>query len=78
MYEDAETFFRKAIALGPNLIEAWYELGRALWLAGRQEDARQVWTDGHKANKFNPWGKRCRELLDVVAAGGEIPRHSSD
>ncbi len=76
MYEDAETFFRKALALGPNLIEAYYELGRALWFAGRPEEARQAWTDGHKANKFNPWGKRCRELLDLAAAGGEIPRHS--
>jgi tetratricopeptide (TPR) repeat protein len=78
MYEDAETFFRKALALGPNLIEAYYELGRSLWFAGRQDDARQVWNDGHKANKFNPWGKRCRELLDLAAAGGDIPRHASD
>jgi tetratricopeptide (TPR) repeat protein len=78
MYEDAETFFRKALALGPNLIEAYYELGRSLWFAGRKDDARQVWNDGHKANKFNPWGKRCRELLDLAAAGGDIPRHSSD
>ncbi|HEX5003732.1 MAG TPA: tetratricopeptide repeat protein [Gemmatimonadales bacterium] len=76
MYEDAEAFFRKALALGPNLIEAYFELGRALWFAGRQAEARQVWTDGHKANKFNPWGKRCRELLDLAAAGGELPRHA--
>jgi tetratricopeptide (TPR) repeat protein len=76
MYEDAEAFFRKALSLGPNLIEAYYELGRALWFAGRKDDARQMWTDGHKANKFNPWGKRCRELLDLAAAGGEIPRRS--
>jgi tetratricopeptide (TPR) repeat protein len=77
MYEDAEAFFRKALALGPNLIEAYFELGRSLWLVGRQDDARQVWTDGYKANKFNPWGKRCRELLDHVAAGGDVPRRSS-
>lgn len=75
MYEDAEAFFRKALALGPNLIEAYFELGRALWFMGRQDDARETWTAGHKANKFNPWGKRCRELLDLAAAGGEIPRH---
>jgi tetratricopeptide (TPR) repeat protein len=77
MYEDAEAFFRKALALGPNLIEAYFELGRSLWLVGRQDDARQVWTDGYKANKFNPWGKRCRELLDHAAAGGDVPRRSS-
>ncbi len=35
MYEDAQTFFRKTLALGPNLIEAYFELGRALWFAGR-------------------------------------------
>ena len=34
MYEDAQTFFRKTLALGPNLIEAYFELGRALWFAG--------------------------------------------
>lgn len=77
MYEDAEAFFRKALALGPNLIEAYFELGRSLWFVGRTDEARQVWTDGHKANKFNPWGKRCRELLDHAVAGGEIPRRSS-
>lgn len=76
MYEDADAFFRKALALGPNLIEAYYELGRALWFMGRKDDAKQVWADGHKANKFNPWGKRCRELLDLAAAGGDIPRRS--
>ena len=28
MFEDAQTFFQKTLALGPNLIEAYYELGR--------------------------------------------------
>jgi tetratricopeptide (TPR) repeat protein len=74
MYEDAQTFFRKTLALGPNLIEAWYELGRALWFAGEREAARQSWADGHKANKFNPWAKRCKEMLDLTAAGGDVPR----
>jgi tetratricopeptide (TPR) repeat protein len=74
MYEDAQTFFRKTLALGPNLIEAYFELGRALWFAGQRDAARQSWADGHKANKFNPWAKRCKEMLDLVAAGGEVPR----
>jgi tetratricopeptide (TPR) repeat protein len=74
MYEDAQTFFRKTLALGPNLIEAWFELGRALWFAGEREAARQSWADGHKANKFNPWARRCKEMLDLTAAGGEVPR----
>jgi len=29
MYEDAQTFFQKTLKLGPNLIEAYYELGRS-------------------------------------------------
>ncbi len=74
MYEDAETFFRKTIQLGPNLIEAYYELGRTLWFAGRPEEAKQVWQEGYQANRFNPWGKRCQETLELVAQGGEPPR----
>jgi tetratricopeptide (TPR) repeat protein len=74
MYEDAQTFFRKTLKLGPNLIEAYFELGRALWLGGEREEAVKVWTDGYKANKFNPWAKRCQEMLEVASAGGEVPR----
>ena len=39
MYEDAQTFFRKTLTLGPNLIEAYFELGRALWFAGERDGA---------------------------------------
>jgi tetratricopeptide (TPR) repeat protein len=74
MYEDAQTFLRKTLKLGPNLIEAYFELGRALWLGGEREEAVQVWTQGYKANKFNPWAKRCQEMLEVASAGGEVPR----
>jgi tetratricopeptide (TPR) repeat protein len=74
MFEDAQTFFRKTLTLGPNLVEAYFELGRALWFAGDRDGARLSWADGHKANKFNPWAKRCKEMLDLVAAGGEVPR----
>jgi tetratricopeptide (TPR) repeat protein len=74
MYEDAQTFFRKTLKLGPNLIEAYFELGRALWFAGVRDQAMQTWSEGHKANKFNPWAKRCKEMLDLAAAGGEVPR----
>ena len=71
MFEDAQTFFQKTIALGPNLIEAYYELGRAYWFNGQQDEARQAWRDGYAANKFNPWGKRCAEAVSTVEAGGE-------
>jgi len=74
MYEDAQTFFQKTLKLGPNLIEAYYELGRSHWFAGELEQAKRVWDEGFKANKFNPWGKKCQEMLDLVAQGQEPPR----
>ncbi len=70
MYEDAQTFFRKTLEVGPNLIEAHYELGRALWFEGQREEALEAWRTGHAANKFSPWGKRCAEMLEHVEAGG--------
>jgi tetratricopeptide (TPR) repeat protein len=74
MFEDAQTFLRKTLKLGPNLIEAYFELGRAQWFSGEKDAARNTWEEGHRANKFNPWAKRCKEMLDLVAAGGEVPR----
>lgn len=77
MFEDAVTFFQKTLNLGPNLIEAYYELGRADWFLGDHDAACAVWREGFKVNKFNPWGKRCKEMLDLTAGGGEPPRGSS-
>jgi tetratricopeptide (TPR) repeat protein len=77
MYEDAQNFFRKSLKLGPNLVEAWYELGRALWFGGDHDGARAAWRDGAQTNKFNPWAKRCAELLQQVDAGHEPVRSSS-
>jgi tetratricopeptide (TPR) repeat protein len=71
MFEDAQTFFQKTLALGPNLIEAYYELGRAFWFNGQKDEAVQTWRDGFAANKFNPWGKKCAEVLRTVEQGGE-------
>jgi tetratricopeptide (TPR) repeat protein len=71
MFEDAQTFFEKTIGLGPNLIEAYYELGRAFWFNGQQDEAIDAWKRGLETNKFNPWGKKCAEVLKVVAEGGE-------
>jgi tetratricopeptide (TPR) repeat protein len=70
MFEDAQTFFQKTLNLGPNLIQAYYELGRAYWLNGRRDHAVAAWKAGYEANKFNPWGKRCAEVLKTVEAGG--------
>jgi tetratricopeptide (TPR) repeat protein len=74
MYEDAQNFLRKAITLGPNLIEAHYELGRAIFFAGDRAGAIGAWRDGARANKFSPWGKRCAEVVQQVEGGGEPPR----
>lgn len=74
MYEDAELFFRRTLELGPNMLQAWYELGRTRWFAGRFDEARDAWRAGAAANKFNPWGKRCAEILIHVDEGGAPPR----
>lgn len=74
MYEDAQTFFQKTLALGPNLIEAYYELGRAYWFNDERDEARAAWAKGHATNKFNPWGKKCAETLALVDGGGEPAR----
>ena len=70
MFEDAQTFFQKTLILGPNLIEAYFELGRAYWFNSQRDKATTTWQAGFAANKFNPWGKRCVEAIEVVAAGG--------
>jgi tetratricopeptide (TPR) repeat protein len=74
MFDDAEIFFRKALALGPNLVEAYYHLGRALWFGENRDGATKAWRDGKHANKFNPWGTRCGEMLDLVDGGGSPSR----
>ena len=70
MYADAESFLGRALALGPNLIEAYFELGRARWFSGNSDGARQAWRDGAAAGKFSPWGQRCAAMLEDVDGGG--------
>ena len=74
MFVDAETFFRKALALGPNLLQAWYELGYTFWSSGRRADALTAWKTGAEANKFSPWGKRCAAVVTMVEQGGDPSR----
>ncbi len=74
MFAEAQSFFEKTLKIGPNLIEAYYELGRTQWFAGDREAAKHTWERGYQANKFNPWGKRCMQTLDLVARGQEPPR----
>jgi len=77
MFADAQSFLRQAITLGPNLIEAYHDLGRAQWLAGQRDEAKATWTTGAAAGRFGPWSKACQDLLDRVARGEEVPRSAS-
>ena len=74
MYADAESFLGRALAVGPNLIEAYFELGRARWFSGNADGARQAWRDGAAAGKFSPWGQRCAAMLAEVDGGGAPSR----
>lgn len=77
MTEDAVAFLARAVAVGPNLIEARYDLGRALWLAGRREEARAAWAEGAQATGDSPAIARCRDALARAGPGEEPPRPAS-
>ncbi len=67
----AEECFRKSIALAPNFVEAYYELGRAYFAAGELAHAHGAWRSGHMANRFNIWGRRCADATRESQAGQE-------
>lgn len=70
MHGDAVSFFEKSIELGPAMAEAYFQLGRAHYLAGRVQEAMTIWNRGTTANKYDPWAKRCAESAQAVEAGG--------
>lgn len=70
---DAMRAFGAALDAGPNLLQARYELGRTQWLVGDRDAAMRTWRDGAGANRFNVWGRRCGETLEIVTKGGEPP-----
>ncbi len=70
---EAEQCFRRTIALAPNFVEAYYELGRALFLIGETAEAEKAWRGGVSANRFNVWGRRCAEAIRQAQAG-QAPR----
>jgi tetratricopeptide (TPR) repeat protein len=77
MFDDAEHLLRRALELGPNLIQAWYELGDARWTKGDRDGAADAWRQGSAANKFNPWSKRCADRLAEQVGDGPRDRLSS-
>jgi tetratricopeptide (TPR) repeat protein len=72
MYDDARSFFARTLELGPGMLEAWWETGRAYYLEGRVDDAREAWRTGHQANRFNLWGERCGKALAQLEAGEPV------
>lgn len=74
MFGDALPFLRQALTLGPNLHEAAYDLGRALWFAGETGPARETWRQAASTGRDSPWAVRCAEVLSLAEAGGEVPR----
>jgi tetratricopeptide (TPR) repeat protein len=72
MYEDARGFFKRTLELAPNMLEAWWETGRAFYLEGRTDEAREAWQTGFQANRFNLWGERCGKALAQLEAGEPV------
>lgn len=64
MYNDSIEFLNKAIALGPNLYEAYYYLGKAYQKRGLRNLSHQIWKKLIDLNAYNIWAKKAREELD--------------
>lgn len=73
---EAERYFERTLSLAPNFVEAYYELGRAFWIAGDRAEAERVWKAGNSVNRFSDWGKRCGDALKLTRDGQE-PRSFS-
>jgi len=69
MYNDAESFFLETVGLDSAMSEAYFQLGRARYQAGRRADAISAWKDGAAAGQFDPWATRCAEAARRVESG---------
>lgn len=72
MYRDARGFFQRALELGPNLSEAYWEMGRAFYREGNRDFALEVWQRGAAANRYNPWGERCAQAATRLLEGETV------
>lgn len=77
MYDDARAFFRSTLELGPNMLEAWYQMGRAFYLEGKRREAAEAWRTGVETNRFSVWGERCGTALKQLDAGEPVTLHAS-
>lgn len=73
MLTDAIEVLRRAVSQGPNLAEGWTELGRALWLKGEREAAREAWQTG-AGIRHSPFAAAAHAMLELVESGGSVPR----
>ncbi len=71
--EAADAAFATALAMGPNLVQAWYARGEALWQAGQQDAARAAWQAGAQGSRFTPWSARCAARLTGLASDAAPP-----
>jgi Flp pilus assembly protein TadD len=65
--EEARMEIRRALEIGPNLTEAWWELGRIHAMEGDRDSAVNAWRRGAE-NRFSGWGERCRAEVEREAA----------
>jgi tetratricopeptide (TPR) repeat protein len=72
MYGDARNFFARALEHGPNLIEAYWQLGRAFYLEGDTASAADAWRRGWQTNRFSVWGERCGEAATRLDSGAPV------
>jgi len=69
MFDDARSFFRRTLELGPNLLEAYWEIGHTYYLEGKLGEAAAAWRQGMETNRFNLWGERCAKALAKLERG---------
>jgi len=77
MFADAITFLRRAVGLGPGLIEARYELGCAQWFAGEHQAALATWRAASRDGAHSPWAAECTAALTAASRSEDPPRPAS-
>lgn len=70
-FDEARQTFEHALQIGPNFLEAAFELGRTLELESKTDAAISVWRRAAAANSFSPWGKKCSDAAAGHGHGAE-------
>lgn len=65
---DAAAAYEKAIALNPDNVGAWFDLGGVHWNARRRREAREVWTEALAKFPDDELADRLRQNLPMVFA----------